>query len=554
MSARYPSRPEALPQGFVDLREYLLALKRRRWLIAAIALGFLALAAAYSFTATPVYTATAKVLVKPTGVDPAAAANAGPSKLVNLPTEAEVAASSEVASIAAKALRSTSSPQTLLQQESVAIPTNALLLLEISYSDPRPGQAQKGAIAFAQAYLQYQQSQATLDLTQRQAQFNAVIAQKQATLVQVNRIIAAGPANSTKVQIALTQKQQLQRSIDQLQANLDNLAGINTDPGHIVTTPTIPQRPSSPNHKLQLGLGLFLGLLAGIGVALVKGRTDDRLRERDQLAETMDAPVLAVIPKVADWHDPSKAKLVTLEEPRSPCAEAYRTLRPTLLAAAAQQGVKTIMVVSPTAGEGKTTTAANLAVVLAQADRSVALVSADLRKPRIHEFFGLDNERGLSDVLAGTHQPWETLRKSGVDNLWILPSGAVPPRPAELLQSRTMRELLQEQREVVDFILLDCPPVLVVGDSLELVPLVDAVLLVADAGFTTRDAVGRARDQLLQMGATILGSVLNDLDPRSSAYYYGYGYGKDGSGPSGTASAGDGGAKGSARRRDRQPI
>jgi capsular exopolysaccharide synthesis family protein len=233
---------------------------------------------------------------------------------------------------------------------------------------------------------------------------------------------------------------------------------------------------------------------------------------------------MTVIPAVPSWTDRSKPYLVTLEAPRSPAAEAYRTLRTSVLVSAAQQGVKTLMVVSAVANEGKTTTAANLAVVLAQAEKRVVLISADLRRPRLHEFFGLSStERGLSEVLRGDRRAWESLRSGRVEHLWIMASGKVSEQPTELLQSEGMRELLADQREVVDFIVIDVPPVLAVADALVLAPMVDAVLYVANAETTPRGAVLQARAQLDQVGARILGAVLNGVEGASGYAFYGGG-------------------------------
>jgi capsular exopolysaccharide synthesis family protein len=238
-----------------------------------------------------------------------------------------------------------------------------------------------------------------------------------------------------------------------------------------------------------------------------------------------------MIPEVPSWRERDRPYVVALEAPRSPAAEAYRTLRTSMLVTAAERGVKTFMVVSALPSEGKTTTAANLAVVLAQADKRVVLISADLRRPRLHEFFGLpSSERGLSEVLDGDRRPWEALRSGKINNLWIMSSGKVSDQPTELLQSEAMRRLLADQREVVDFIILDCPPVLAVADALVIAPMVDAVLFVADAKGTPRGAVAQARAQLDQVGARILGTVLNEVASGTDGYaYYGqYAYAPDG--------------------------
>jgi capsular exopolysaccharide synthesis family protein len=153
------------------------------------------------------------------------------------------------------------------------------------------------------------------------------------------------------------------------------------------------------------------------------------------------------------------------------------------------------------------------------------LISADLRRPRLHEFFGLEPERGLADVLIGQRRPWESLKSGGPDNLWVMSSGHIPEQPTELLQSPTMQELITDQREVVDFIVIDCPPVLAVADALVIAPLVDGVIFVADAMSTPRGAVIQARAQLDQVGARMLGAVLNNVEAGSSGYaYYGAQY------------------------------
>jgi protein-tyrosine kinase len=250
---------------------------------------------------------------------------------------------------------------------------------------------------------------------------------------------------------------------------------------------------------------------------------DDRLRGRTDLETAIGAPVMTMIPEIPAWRDKERAHLVTLQAPRSPAAEAYRTLRTSILVAAADQGYKTLMVVSAIAGEGKTTTAANLAVVLAQADKRVVLISADLRRPRLNDFFGLpSSERGLSEVLEGGRKAWEAMRSGKVDNLWVMPSGRVSDQPTELLQSEAMRELLANQREVVDFIIIDCPPVLAVADALVVAPMADAILYVANEQSTPRGAVFAARAQLDQVGARLLGAILNNVESKSTGYaYYG---------------------------------
>jgi capsular exopolysaccharide synthesis family protein len=184
------------------------------------------------------------------------------------------------------------------------------------------------------------------------------------------------------------------------------------------------------------------------------------------------------------------------------------------------------MISSPAVGEGKTTTAANLGVVLAQARKKVALVSADLRKPRVHRFFGLKNEPGIVDVLFGSQGLQDVIQRTEVTGLSLLSCGQIPARPAELLQSEAMGELLASLRQAFDFVVIDSAPALAVADALILAPVVDGVLFIADAQATSRQSVTRARNQLEQVGGSVIGGVLNDFDASKArgGYYYHYYY------------------------------
>ena len=185
-----------------------------------------------------------------------------------------------------------------------------------------------------------------------------------------------------------------------------------------------------------------------------------------------------------------------------------------------------LLVVSALPGEGKTMVASNLSVMLANADKRVVLISADMRRPRLHQLFGLPNRQGLSDILRGDRTLEECLLPTDFPNLVVCPAGPVPADPAELLQSERMSRLLGVLREAADFIVLDCPPVLAVTDALVLVPLADAAIFVADSTATKRDAVAEARNHLQQVGANLLGGVLNNMPaPGRTGYGYGYGYG-----------------------------
>ncbi len=209
--------------------------------------------------------------------------------------------------------------------------------------------------------------------------------------------------------------------------------------------------------------------------------------------------------------------LITLTNPRSPAAEAYRTLRTNLTFAALDKPIETLLVTSPAPGEDKSTVLANLAVTMAQGERTVILVDADLRRPSLHEIFGIANERGLTTMVveeAALDDP--PLVDTGVDNLRLMPSGPLPPNPTDILGSRRMEEAIASLKTRADVILFDAPPVIAVTDAAVLGTKVDGVLLVVHAGRTRRDHAQRARELLERGHVRIVGAVLSNA-PRDAA-------------------------------------
>lgn len=203
--------------------------------------------------------------------------------------------------------------------------------------------------------------------------------------------------------------------------------------------------------------------------------------------------------------------LITLTDPRSPAAEAYRTLRTNLTFAALDKPLETLLVTSAAPGEGKSSVLANLAVTMAQGERRVILVDADLRRPHLHEIFGLPNDRGLTTMIVEeTALDDPPLIKSGVDNLWLIPSGPLPPNPADILGSRRMEEAITRLKSRADVILFDAPPIVAVTDGAVLGTKVDGVLLVVRAGRTRRDHVQQARELLERVHVRIVGAVLSN--------------------------------------------
>jgi capsular exopolysaccharide synthesis family protein len=214
-----------------------------------------------------------------------------------------------------------------------------------------------------------------------------------------------------------------------------------------------------------------------------------------------------------------KSTLITLADPRSPAAEAYRTLRTNLMFSGLDRALRTLVVTSPTPGVGKSITAANLAVTMAQSGKSTVLVDCDLRRPRQHEIWGVDNALGLTSMVLGEAEP--PLVDVGVPNLWLLPSGPLPPNPADLLGSARMDEVIRALGEGADMLLFDTPPVIAVTDTALLAARLDGVLLVVRAGSTRRDHAQRAKELLERVNIRVVGAVITnaEVDTRLGGYY-----------------------------------
>ncbi len=217
-----------------------------------------------------------------------------------------------------------------------------------------------------------------------------------------------------------------------------------------------------------------------------------------------------------------QSDLVTIQDPLSPVSEAYRTLRMNLQYASLDEPLRSLLITSPGADEGKSTTLANLAVTMAQIERRVIMVDCDLRRPRLHQFFGMDNKVGFTTMmLEDSVLEDPPLSDTGVDNLRLLPSGQLPPRPSDLLGSQRMDQVVERLLQEADILLFDAPPVVGVTDAIVLATKVDAVLLVISAGQTQRAQAETAISRLGNVNARIVGSVLNNapLDAAMSAYY-----------------------------------
>jgi polysaccharide biosynthesis transport protein len=518
-----PETEEARSERAVPLREYLAVLLRRKWSIILVAGVVLASMLVLSFLQTPLYEATGKVLVRPVNQTASEAIVPLPP---NLETERGLVSSVPVAERVVESLDISADPQDLLGGLSVEVVTGAEFL-EITYQHPDPLEAQRRAQAFSTEYLDFRRDQALDDILAASETVRQRIRSLNNRLVELETQIEETTDPSEQADLE-AQAATLESQVAVLQVQLSELTpaeGLQV--GQVVEPATVPSSPASPNYLLNIALALFVGLALGIGLAFLRERLDDRLRGREDFEARAGAPGLAVVPRVTTWKRRKEPHLVAAIEPRTPASEAYRTLRTSMLFTASKQDLHKLLITSPQVEEGKTTTVANLGVVLAQAGKRVVLVDADLRKPRLHRFFSTGNDKGLTNVLAGEVPVHQVLFRPSMANLGVVPCGPVPGNPAELLSSDAMGSLLDQLAGASDFVLIDSAPVLVAADATILSTQSDGVLLIADADKATRASVTNARIQLDQVNANVIGAVLNNFDlskARAYPYYYQYYY------------------------------
>lgn len=297
-----------------------------------------------------------------------------------------------------------------------------------------------------------------------------------------------------------------------------------TDNITVFSPAELPKAPVSPRTALNVVLGLISGLVLGVSTAFLLEYLDDTLKTPEDVSQALGLTTLATVSRLRDIKDLSDG-LVAARSPRLPAVEAYRLLRTNLKFVGLGNPSGSLVVTSASPTEGKTTTLANLGVVMAQGGKQVLLVDGDLRRPTLHKMFDLRVEPGLTDVLLGNVPDADAaIQPTPVEGLSILSCGARPPNPAELLDSPQMKQLIQQLKGKADLVLFDSPPALAVTDAGLLATQTDRTLLVIDCGETRRDAARRAKESLDKIGARIAGVVLNRMVPGRGYGDYDYHY------------------------------
>lgn len=324
------------------------------------------------------------------------------------------------------------------------------------------------------------------------------------TVTHPNPGQAARLANAIGESFATVVAEDLERPVD----NRPSIVRIDT-----LEAASVPVSPSAPNIPLTMTLGALLGLAVGVGVAVLRSVLDNRVRTIDDVERAVSAPMLGGIAL-----DPlaKKRPLLVAAAGRDPRAEAFRSLRTNVKFLALDGGPMALVVTSAGPGEGKSTTAANLAIAFAESGSRVALIDADLRLPRIADYFAIEGGVGLTEVLIGRMAASDALQHWGRGALFVLPAGTIPPNPAELLGSSAMTSLLNDLKAAFDVIIIDSPPVGLVTDAAVLARLTNGAILVAASGKTRTNRLGEAEATIEKVGAKVVGTVATMLPTKGA--------------------------------------
>jgi polysaccharide biosynthesis transport protein len=513
-------------QSSTSLRHYAQILWRRKWIVVEATLIVPVIVLAVSFLQPTLYTSVSRVIA--VSQSPSLSVVVGNTVDLSKPDERELqtlasfVVTPEIARRAGAQLGWTDTPASLMQGVTAEADANTDIIA-VSAERSDPAVAAQLANAFADQFVAWRKE------TQQRSFDEAV--------KLVDEQIAASAPGSTERQSLVDRRSQL----DVYKALLTG--------GLSVGEPAEPSNvPSSPKPKRDGALALMAGFILGVGLAFVRDSLDVKLHSAEEIAEATTLPLIAAIPEFRK-HEKTSDKLVVLDDPRGPTAEAFRFLRTNLEFVDLNNDAKVVMVTSPLPGQGKSTTIANLAIALLRAGKKVAVVEGDLRRPSLHRFFKITNTRGVTNVVARTsaledaaqvltfHDPGlkitmandrpvkpvaDTAGSGGDLKLKLLSSGPLPPNPGEIVGSRQFGAVLDTLRAESDYVLVDAPPMFAVGDAAALGALVDGIIVVLRLDQTTADTIKTVEDFFTRVPARPLGIVVTGVPRTAKGKYYRY--------------------------------
>lgn len=515
----------------MEIKRYIDLIWRWVWLIFLGA--FVAGGAAFliSKNTTPVYRATSRLLI-----DEAPGTNSGNAYSEILveqrlaQTYVEIMTTLEVLTETVARLNLPYTTDELARLITVSAPPDTQILV-ISVEDTDPERAALIANTLGTVFIEKNTERENLryaePIANWQERIQALANDIEALEIEISNMgtptTAEGQAQLSRLETQLNETQirytEAFNNLNDLQLNQAKESS-NVVPIEAAQPPNFPIRPRTTTNTL---LATVAGAMLALGFVFLIEYLDDTVKTQDQIREDTDLSTLGAIAQIkAD--DPAE-RLVTAQRPRDPISEAYRVLRTNLSFSAIDGDLKRILITSASPGEGKSTTTANLAVVMAQTGKRVIVVDSDLRRPVQHKVFSVTNNQGLTTAILDSETPIHFhLQETKVPGLRVMTSGPIPPNPAELLNSHRMSQVIQTLQGEADILLFDTPPVLSVTDAAILAPEMNGSVLVVHTGKTRRDTFAQAVERLQKAGAPIFGAVLNRLKPTRSGYYYYYQY------------------------------
>ncbi|MBE2199894.1 MAG: polysaccharide biosynthesis tyrosine autokinase [Anaerolinea sp.] len=511
----------------MELKQYLIPLRKWWWLLIATTLVSTLSAFAATRFEEPIYRTSTTLIIGQTLENPNPSSGDFYLGTTLAQSYADIAQRSPVkdATMAALGL-------TWLPTYRVNVPPNNQLI-EITVTDSSPARAQAVANMLAEQIIRQTPTgspgadeQRALFINQQMDSLQAKIDETEAQITGLQNALE-DMVSARQIADAQTQIASLEARLNTLQTNFATLLN-NTPKGasntlRVIEPAALPTTSISPPGWQTVLLGSVIGFVLAAAAAYLMEYLDNTIKTPDEAVRKLNTPVLGFIAELNTAAKGQDLEPYVAAHPRSPVAEAYRILRTNLEFTGVDQPLKTILITSPGPGEGKSTTAANLAVALAQGHKQVILLDCDLRRPKIHRFFGLSNQTGLSDIFRGQASVSELLLPTKIAGLSVMTSGSAPPNPAELLSSNKMQQILQELSELADVVIIDSPP-FVVSDAIILGSKVDGVLMLVQPERTPEPAATAMATQLRRTGANLVGMVFNRITSGAAGYYGAYHY------------------------------
>jgi non-specific protein-tyrosine kinase len=516
----------------LDLRQ-LLQIARRRWWIVALMM-VVAGTAAYASASreTPMYSASATMLVSP-GQAYSGAIDYN-SLLVTerlAETYPQLITNADMYQRVADALGMEVIPGVI---SASAIEGSQLVLVTVTDTDPeRAALVANTVVSEFQAYTE-ERAQQRADTARGMLDTQIEASDKRLDEIdaRLDELDTAANRNDPAAQREIEALTQEQASLSGAKVDL-NTNSVTIGAQTVAASPSVepagsalvPEEPFSPRPRRSALLGVFVGLLLGVGLVALLEFLDNTVKPEQNLQELTGAPLLATVPAL-NRIAPGGGQVYVMSQPNSGAAEAQRLLRTNLEFASASGEIDAVTITSPGPGEGKSTTAANLGVVMAQAGLRTVVIDADLRKPTQARIFGVASETGLTTLLTHPEQSWhDVAKKVALPGLELIPCGPLPPNPSDLLSSSRFESLLASITAETDIVIIDSPPVLVASDALSIAAHTDGVVMVCHSHQTRTDALRHAADSVRQGGIRLIGLVLNRQKGQQGASYYGEYYG-----------------------------